>query len=493
LDSKILTILTLIGTFFGPLLIALIISPIIVFDVNYKIIGNETDSIIKISNIGFSPATNVIITINPDRDIIKSSSPYHTDKITINNNGPLSHVAEMERLSNSQQVVIATSHNTTSKSLDFLKVVVTHDKGSATYEKSKFTSFNNLSIAFFISAILTIIAAILINFTKFKRNGASSKDNSKPKDPPSKPSTNPGTSKQTKNVGIIPDLQARLSSLEIKFTDLTKQLGMNPELIENKKLSISHEKTIEINSILTEAKEIKNKFNNENISIPINIELQLLIATYNYHIDNLEKSLKYLEDILEQDPNNWIALLNKGVILSDMNKNDDALSCYEKALEINPNNPIILNNLATLLTDHFGEYEKAIYYLDIALKLHPKFLFTHYHKGNALFYLKKYKESEEFADIALQSTPNDPSVLCLKGICVGMLRDPQESIKFFDKALENDPKFFFALTNKASSLAKLNRFEEALENVEKALKIKPNDSNALKNKAFISKKLDSKS
>jgi tetratricopeptide (TPR) repeat protein len=62
-----------------------------------------------------------------------------------------------------------------------------------------------------------------------------------------------------------------------------------------------------------------------------------------------EGAIKCYDTVLQIDPENISALVNKGVSLEKLNKNDEAIKCYEKALEIDPDHENARKNLDILL------------------------------------------------------------------------------------------------------------------------------------------------
>ena len=63
-----------------------------------------------------------------------------------------------------------------------------------------------------------------------------------------------------------------------------------------------------------------------------------------------EKSLEYLDKILEIDPDNQNALNNKGGVLIKIGNFSDAIDHFDTMLLINPNNTEVLNNKAIALS-----------------------------------------------------------------------------------------------------------------------------------------------
>ena len=94
-----------------------------------------------------------------------------------------------------------------------------------------------------------------------------------------------------------------------------------------------------------------------------------------------EKASKVLDKVLEKDPQNFVALANKGVSAMSENKVDDALTYLRRAYEVKNDSPIISTYIGTCLcvkaqdledkTKRKALYEEAITYLDKAKELDP--------------------------------------------------------------------------------------------------------------------------
>ncbi len=52
--------------------------------------------------------------------------------------------------------------------------------------------------------------------------------------------------------------------------------------------------------------------------------------------------------MLEIQANQMNALINQGVELGRLEKNEEAIACYDKALEINPNDSNVIANIVSL-------------------------------------------------------------------------------------------------------------------------------------------------
>ena len=116
------------------------------------------------------------------------------------------------------------------------------------------------------------------------------------------------------------------------------------------------------------------------------------------------EAIEYFDKILEVEPNDSIALGNKGAALTQLNKYEEALLIYDNALQIDPANINILNN-----------------------------------KAATLFNLGKIDESLQTLDNILEIEPSNVNVLILKGKVLSETKRHGEAFSIFKKALEIDP------------------------------------------------------
>lgn len=119
----------------------------------------------------------------------------------------------------------------------------------------------------------------------------------------------------------------------------------------------------------------------------------------------LQEALQYFDKILTIDPNDPIALGNKGGILTQLNRHEEALTFYKKALQIDPTNTNTLNNLAA-----------------------------------SLFQLGRIDESLQTLDKILEIEPNNVNVLILKGKVLSESKKYHDAFSIFKKALDLDPR-----------------------------------------------------
>ena len=83
-----------------------------------------------------------------------------------------------------------------------------------------------------------------------------------------------------------------------------------------------------------------------------------------------DQALLAYDEALKADPNYVEALVDKGVLLRNMLRHYDSISCFERALEIQPEHQTALGNYAILLSE-FKQVDKSIEIFDRLRRLYP--------------------------------------------------------------------------------------------------------------------------
>jgi len=121
-----------------------------------------------------------------------------------------------------------------------------------------------------------------------------------------------------------------------------------------------------------------------------------------------EESIKYYDKILEVNPNDANALLNKGSVLIELNKFDEAIKYYDKILEVNPNDANALTSKGIALS-HLQKYSEAIIAIDKALLIEPDNKIIKNKKSNFLSNAPTISARDSVYDIKLKVTVRDSS------------------------------------------------------------------------------------
>ena len=170
--------------------------------------------------------------------------------------------------------------------------------------------------------------------------------------------------------------------------------------------------------------------------------------------------LDKLSELEPKDPNVWY---NKGIALTALKKDEEAIKCYDKAIEFDPADPDAWYNKGNALDD-LEKYEEAIKCFDKALELGTSKGQLEGHESALAWFNRGHAFSLGFQNF-------------------------KESLKCYEESIKKNPTLTIAWNNMADSLLNLDRFDEALNTINKALEIDKTVSTCWLTKGQILQKL----
>ncbi len=200
--------------------------------------------------------------------------------------------------------------------------------------------------------------------------------------------------------------------------------------------------------------------------------------------EKLKKELEKWERKIALDPENAMAYFQRGNVLDDLGRKEEALESYDKALEIKPDNDAAYCNRGIVL-NALGRKEEALESYDRALEIKPDNDAAYFNRGNVLNALGRKEEALESYDKALEIKPDNDAAYFNRGIVLNALGRKKEALESYDRALEIKPDNDAAWNNKGVSLSNSGRKEEALECYIKAIKINANNGKAKQNRRAL--------
>jgi tetratricopeptide (TPR) repeat protein len=313
-----------------------------------------------------------------------------------------------------------------------------------------------------------------------------------------------------------------MNQISIQLDEIRKQIGITKRvtgLVNTKKVKIQKETKDNIdalNRLEDNLKSIKNIVSTE--PPKIDVANCLLTANVHYYEGRYREALNAYEEILEYDPKNLDALINKGWSLTMLGNEGEAVRIADQITEIDPQNLVALDIKATTLLNSGYDLE-SLAITEKILKRDPNNKSAIQSKGILLANLTKFEESIPFLEKANKESPNTMFILerlgasykmtgrkkeatrifkqiqsikprdqidwNSKGNALSIMKRFKESIRAYDKALEIDPNYIQAIVNKGNSLALMNRLEEAIEEYDKALEADPISPTTLKFKGIV--------
>lgn len=109
---------------------------------------------------------------------------------------------------------------------------------------------------------------------------------------------------------------------------------------------------------------------------PTLAEVQTLVRQSQY-----PAALEKVDQLLAVKPKDVQARFTKGIILTEMNRPNDAITVYQKITEDYPELPEPYNNLAVIYASQ-RQYEKAKAALELAIRTHPTYATAHENLGD---------------------------------------------------------------------------------------------------------------
>ena len=188
-------------------------------------------------------------------------------------------------------------------------------------------------------------------------------------------------------------------------------------------------------------------------------------------LKDFKKAIKYADKILDLQPNNVYAMINKAQSLGNLNRYKEALEEVEQALKLDPNNAFAWHNKGVYLSN-LGRFSEAIQCYDKSIQLNSHYAPVWYNKGYTLKKMENYEEAIECYKTALELDPNNEITWNNMGWVHHCLKRYEDSINFYNKALEINPRLIKAWNNKAQALGHIDGCqEEGLTCIDKAIKI----------------------
>lgn len=201
-------------------------------------------------------------------------------------------------------------------------------------------------------------------------------------------------------------------------------------------------------------------------------------------------ALKFIDDALAVDPKDCDALFNKGGILNDMKRHEEAMTCADTLLELNPNNERALLLKGSTL-GYMGSNE-AIKYIDAALHIVPDYVNALQVKSTYLSNHGDYLGALECAKSALKIEEDNTRSLLNAATASRNLGDIKSMLGYVNKAVKSEPKGRETLERATKILFRAGEYNEALKRVEALISLAPDNNRYKKWKVDIATEMADK-
>ena len=196
-----------------------------------------------------------------------------------------------------------------------------------------------------------------------------------------------------------------------------------------------------------------------------------------------EEALKDFASLVQlkpRYPNGW---RNKGLIHVRLKQKEEAIATFSEAIKYFPADPANYLSRGTIYVEK-NEFEKAILDFSKMIELNSKSGEGYYARSEANG--KGGKLTEALADInkAIELVPDNGQAYNNRGIIYSMSGKYQDAVNDFAKSLQLKPDNFSAYTNRALAYKGMGKYSEALQDMmtakEKGIAVDENTVNELK-------------
>jgi len=186
----------------------------------------------------------------------------------------------------------------------------------------------------------------------------------------------------------------------------------------------------------------------------------------------LDSMINILGRIIQADPKNYMAWLNRGVAWYQMGDPKKAIADIDKAIEINPKNADGYFKKAQIffaLRDNKNGFE----YIHQALKLAPNNWEMLIERGNAYYTSNNFSAALNDYTLSITQKPDYFKTYYARGLCYFTVGNLSAALNDLNQAIVLNPEYYETYNTRVIVLTKLKRYKEAY-----------NDLNFLKNKGL---------
>lgn len=199
----------------------------------------------------------------------------------------------------------------------------------------------------------------------------------------------------------------------------------------------------------------------------LNFNMGQLFANY---LNNNDSAIQYFERAImlsPQSPDNDMVYMNLAVVKHRSGNLEGALVDFKNGEAINSRNDLLLYNYSLVLSD-LNKNTEALEIINKAILMNRSVAEYFDTKGGILMALSLFKEAETEFKKAILLNPNFGGAYYNLGYLYGEEDNPEQSIKYYDKAVFLDFDLKATLVNRALQKIKTNRISSACSDLEKA-------------------------
>ena len=184
-------------------------------------------------------------------------------------------------------------------------------------------------------------------------------------------------------------------------------------------------------------------------------EINLMLASIYEMQENYQKAIEVIKEGVRQNKGNIELLFRLGILIDKTGDNISSIKYMEKILEIDPNHAESLNYIGYSLAEQDHNLDKAIQLIQKALKIKPDSPYIIDSLGWVYFRKEHYKEALTYLKKATQLLPDDPTINEHLGDAYVKMKDYYNALKHYKKVLLNKDILLDVIKNKIRNLEQL--------------------------------------
>jgi protein O-GlcNAc transferase len=196
----------------------------------------------------------------------------------------------------------------------------------------------------------------------------------------------------------------------------------------------------------------------------------------------LNEALLFQETALTVNQNAPGIWYNRGLVLFEMRRLQDALASFDQAIVLMGGSyPEAQLSRAAALRD-LGRLEDGLAGAEAVLVAKPDWAEALKLRGTLLWRLKRPDAALDSFNLALEIEPRSADTLHYRALALAVMGRPGDALASYDAALALNPGDAEVWNNRGNALASLQRYDEALKSFDRATGIQPGHAGALNNR-----------
>lgn len=197
---------------------------------------------------------------------------------------------------------------------------------------------------------------------------------------------------------------------------------------------------------------------------------------------NFVIGLEFISQALEVDPVSAEAHSNRGLVLLELNRIDEAIISLNQASTIKPNYFLAHYNLGNALFQK-GDLHGALQSLSRAIEIAPQNPESYNNRGNILTLLGKFDDAIESFEHAIKISPKYSDAYCNISNPMMQSGQLQLALEAVDKSISLNSNNYLAFSNRGNILTKLGLIDEAILSFHRSIELMPNFADSHSNLA----------